>query len=234
MTIIEASKTYLVCCAEKSEADKIVFAVANRKQWDFESVEQVSTLVETLKRKPYGGLILGFPIFDGAVKNIIKETRKISGQVPIVLITSNISTSLYKELREIKNLALIDRPLDSSKLSPVLNKIERGEEVFHREHKRFRTNVPAELKKLEPEMTHLGYILNMSKGGAQFRSREANVNRGEVLELNIVLGDLAKKHRLLAEVVWTNLVKENDEEFRDAGLRFMTAESIYDRVLSET
>ena len=152
---------------------------------------------------------------------------------PMVLASEKMTPEGKKFLSELAEVHTLSAPYGDRALVGLTRKLMLARRVPRQAHRRFNTNLMAQLESMSTGNPLLTSMYNLSKGGAycEFDSRD-NISVGELIKLKINLEDTKSDYDLSAKVVWT--VKKGRFSGRfGCGFKFISTQDAYHSLISK-
>jgi Tfp pilus assembly protein PilZ len=220
----------LIYSSDPTERERVCAEVQNRVQWTFRNVNTIEDVLSDLEKNDYTVFVWGLTGKTLDTLTLLTELRDRQKNLPIILITDTPSARIFQLTKEHTHIANLERNFTPNQLSFLLSKLEKGELIFQREHKRYATDFLATLKRTQDDSELKGKVLNVSRGGAFMKVPKKLLSLGELVELCVNLKDVSKTHRVFAEIVWMSPQSKVETDC-EIGIKFMTPETLYKRYL---
>jgi response regulator RpfG family c-di-GMP phosphodiesterase len=224
--------TFLLFCVENDEVDVLKKQISRNNSYNIESTKTIKAVYERVATGEVNCLIISLNFLDANTISVINKLRSYNQALAIVIVCNKVHREVVTFAKEGKRIVILERPYSERELTRICEKIVLGLEIFQRKTKRFPTNQPADVEKLNRHETAVCQVFNMSKGGAYIELEKGALSPGDVIKLNIHLDKLGKVHTLHAEVIWV-VPHGFHQEKNGAGLKFMSVEEVYTSLLEK-
>jgi hypothetical protein len=150
---------------------------------------------------------------------------------PLILLCSQISAPLMQLSQIFSKVRMLKTPVLGFNLYKcaidLLQEYEPGQTQVH---PRYATNQEVVLKKMDGEPALNAVMKNLSISGAYLESQNlsAEVKAGDMLKIEVELGEAKKGYVFDVKVVW---LKPIDENTRSLGVTFVERDEIYNSLL---
>lgn len=170
---------------------------------------------------------------DKATLDLMEKVRTMGFSFPMILATEKMTPEARKFLDELSDVHLLTAPYGERALVGLTRKLMMARRVPRQAHRRFNTNLMAQMESMSSGNPLLTSMYNLSKGGAycEFDSRE-NITVGDLIKLKINLEDTKSDYDLSAKVVWTVQKGRFSGRF-GCGFKFISTQDAYSSLISK-
>ena len=165
--------------------------------------------------------------------DLMKTIRTMGFGFPLILASEKMNPDARKVIQGLADIHTLNAPYAERSLVGLTRKLMLARRVPRQAHRRFNTNLMAQIEPFTSGSPLLTSMYNLSKGGAycEFDSRE-NLSVGDLIKLKVNLSDTQSDYDLSAKVVWT--VKKGRFSGRfGCGFKFVSTQDAYHGLLSK-
>lgn len=210
--------------------NEIKTKILQNKHYTVRIVSSIDTAITALSDKEYH--LIGFYMdrFNNEKLDTALSLRKAGFPLPVVVFSGFASRETLIRVNSIPRTSLIEIPFHDKELYGVLHKLVSGSNLAQKIHRRFLTNQITTLQPLGSGQILTGRMTNLSRGGAQLEFELDHLRVGNMICLNVQLGDVSKNYYVHARIVWKNQNKETGTH--DMGIKFIQSKKVNGTPLS--
>jgi response regulator RpfG family c-di-GMP phosphodiesterase len=213
------------------EAEHIRRELSHHPNFKLETANSPKEVADRLAKGGIDSVIFNLGQCNAKTLKGIEKLKSEHEQVVSVIVCNKAQREVYRAIKNLKGVVILENPIEPGEIERVARKVQGGQEVYYRKHKRYTANQRVVLENIQNGEKHNGMIKNLSKGGAAVEIEAGKVSLGTILKLTIQLDKLSKAHLVHAEVVW--VAPGSASEKPSVGLKFMSEDEIYETLFEK-
>lgn len=166
--------------------------------------------------------------------SFLQNLREYGFHRPILVLAESVDNVSLEYLNEKLRLNLLYKPYEMSSLRGLSKKLMAKKLLPQQRYRRFRTNEKVSLQNFTTGETFFTSMFNLSRGGAYFEFKDSMaVQVGDLLKMQVNLGQVEREHSMSAKVIWTT-PQGNYGRGYGTGVRFLHSNEVYREIMEKT
>ncbi len=221
----------LVIGRRGGETSAVREKLARNKLYRVEAADVATDAIQKMKDPSLNLVILNLESFTRDKTRLTNEMREAGHSFPVLVLAKVISPDSYRIIESLEKTILLEKPFEEKDLYGLVDKLVQGRRVAQRIHRRFFTNQTAAIHNMKDEHHLRAQVYNLSRGGAYFEMDQHDINRGDMVRVNVNLSEVSRNYSVNARVVWAT--QQGPESGRPGvGVEFLKAGDVYRNLLS--
>lgn len=164
---------------------------------------QSHRVIEKVTRSEVDLCVFNFDLVTVEKMQIAKDLKNLGFNIPVLVLSQIVAGSAYVAIQNMDKTILLEKPIEEKDLLGVSQKLISGRTIQQQRNRRFATRQGAQVQFAHGN-TVLGWVFNLSKGGAYVELPPSVVIKGDRLRLHVMLNQIERKYSMNARVVWIN------------------------------
>jgi response regulator RpfG family c-di-GMP phosphodiesterase len=193
-------------------------------------VKTAPEAIEAIIKGDISLIVFNFDNFTNAKVDLAEKLRGLGYEIPMILLSKLVAKDASKLIAKMQRTVLLETPYEQKEFSGVIKKFLRGDKVHQRFYRRFYTNQISKIEIFKNRKELNGKVKNLSLGGAFLEFDGTMLRVGDVIRLRFELKEVNRSYDVMAKIAWI-VEKSPWGDGRDAGLRFVKTEEVYQSLL---
>lgn len=206
--------------------------IARNKLYRVDVSEIASDAIEKMMTEKLDLVMFNLDTFTREKIKIASEVKSLGRAFPTLILARVIAPETYRMVEAMDKTVILEKPYEDKDLWGLVDKMAQGRVVSQRIHRRFYTNQRAEIEPLGLGNVKPTQVFNLSRGGAYLEATEHNLQKGDLVRLNVNLKEISKQYVVSAKVVWTT-PKGMESGQPGIGVEFLRSGDVYRNLLSK-
>lgn len=215
---------FLLVSKQSESANQIRDELLQRNDYAVDHVDSADVALKKIKKGNFDCLIFNFDRFDMDQVTIVQDIRALGYSFQMLVFSDLVSKSAEEACTHIPRVGVfLKGNIDVKKdIVGLASRCLNGDEVSARRSPRHATLQRSVVENARTGETFLGWVLNLSTGGAYVEVATNSLRLGEGVIITVQLDQLGKAHRIQGYVAW---VAHWQDAKSSVGIQFKKAES---------
>ena len=191
----------------------------------FDETDLASNRTAVFSGMKYCALVFNFAHFGDQQAKTIIRVRQFNPNTPILVMAKSLTESAGEFLKTVSHAVLLEKPYKEKKFAGILAKLSNGHRVLQQIQRRFPVDVPATIEFVKQGVKIQGKVSDLSKSGAFVEADTSHIHVGELLKIDVALGDVTKGYSMVGTVVWVRN-SDSTQGKRGFGFKMITSNKI--------